>query len=33
MSVITHALCLMGGGALGVIVMACCAAAGRADRE
>lgn len=33
MSIITHALCIMCGGVLGVIVMACCAAAGRSDRE
>lgn len=28
-----NVLCFITGGAVGVIVMACCVAAGRADRE
>lgn len=33
MSIVTHALCLMGGAAFGLMIGAACAAAGRADRE
>lgn len=33
MSIITHALCVMAGGAIGVVVMAVLAIAGRSDYE